>query len=189
MKIFFWCGIVLKILFKNRHKFSFSICFFSVCQPVIKTQMIFFQEFSKNAESNFFFWRKWDIFQNTKTSRFDRKGNPTNVPILQICKYSLAPRMIVKSNNSPPRKNCICEFLIVKFFFSRITNVEWINESKPIIVALHIFLCVACEFFLAFVSAPYTKYKVYIFLFSLLFHSFSIKVWCLAIKSGNDFLN
>merc|ERR1712062_531070 len=79
----------------------------------------FFKEFSKNAESKFFFEENEIFFKiHTKTSRFDRKGNPTNVPILQICKYSLAPRMIVKSNNSPPRKNCICEFLIVNFFLA-----------------------------------------------------------------------
>ena len=175
-----------KFFLKIVTNFSFSICFFSVCQPVIKTQMIFSKNFQKMPKA-IFFWRKWDIFQNTKTSRFDRKGNPTNVPILQICKYSLAPRMIVNQTILLPEKIAFVNFWL--WIFSRITNVEWINESKPIIVALHIFLCVACEFFLAFVSAPYTKYKVCIFLFFLLFHSFSMKVWCLAKKSGNDFLN
>ena len=87
----------------------------------------FFQRIFKKCQKQIFFWRKWDIFQNTKTSRFDRKGNPTNVPILQICKYSLAPRMIVKSNNSPPRKNCICEFLIVNFFFLA-HHERWMNK-------------------------------------------------------------
>merc|ERR1712241_1050833 len=74
----------------------------------------FFQRIFKKCQKQFFLNEIFLKIQ--KTSRFDRKGNPTNVPILQICKYSLAPRMIVKSNNSPPIKNCICEFLIVNFF-------------------------------------------------------------------------